>query len=114
MAVPTPSSEADLVPVSPLIQVVRIGCIGAGAIAAAYLWAVLVGRGLHGLVLGPGIDSQKNYPGADAAFIAALATYVGSPIAAWWWGHLWFGMPRWLLATAAAGLVLFGVAALVF
>jgi hypothetical protein len=110
----TPSAEAERASVSPRVRAVRIGCVAAGSIAAAYLWAVLLGHGLHGLVAGSALDNAPNFPGANAAFAAAIAAYVGAPIVAWWYGDLRFGNLRWCLVTAAAGLAIFGLTQLAF
>jgi hypothetical protein len=109
----TPSAEAERAPVSPRVQAVRIGCVAAGSIAAAYVWALLIEHGLHSLVVGSALDNAPNFPGANAALVAAIVAYVGAPIVAWWYGDLWLGNLRWFLVTAAAGLALFGLAAVV-
>ena len=110
----TPSAEAERASVSPRVRAVRFGCVAAGSIAAAYLWAVLLGHGLHGLLFGSALDNATNFPGANAAFGAAIAAYVGAPIVAWWYGDLRFGNLRWCLVTAAAGLAIFALTQLTF
>jgi hypothetical protein len=46
-------------------------------LAAAYLWATVFGKGIHGLKLAPELDYADSYPDADVALIMATAFYVG-------------------------------------
>ena len=80
--------------------------------AAAYLWAVIFGDGLHGLKLGPAIDKADSLPNANVAFVAALVVYAASPLAAWWWADFTASRnatPKWYAFTAIAGAFLFAV-----
>ena len=91
------------------VQVIRVGCLVAASLAAAYLWAVLFGDGLHGLKDSATLDRQpdSDLPNANIAFLAAVGVYIGSLFYALWSAEWRFGALTWCALTAATGLGVF-------
>jgi hypothetical protein len=66
-------------------RLIQATCFLIGAAAAAYLWAVVFGDAIPGLKSGAALDkSNSDFPNANAAFLVAVATYLTTPFAAWW------------------------------
>lgn len=61
---------------------IRVVSFITGAIAAGYLWAVLLGDGVRGLQSTAQLDNSSTYPDANVAWIAALGLLSASWVAA--------------------------------
>jgi hypothetical protein len=92
---------------------VRALCAIAGSLAAGYLWAVASGDGIPGLKDSAALDKSAYYPAANVAFIAAIGSYLLSPLVAAWADGVAIAAPRylgrWFAATALLGACLFAL-----
>jgi hypothetical protein len=82
---------------------------------AAYVWAVIFGHGISGLTDGYTLGQRPNsdLPNANVALISAVGAYVASPALAWWASSTGrFNALRWLVLSAAAGVVVFAASRL--
>ena len=96
------------------LKLIRAGCAIASCVAAAYLWAVIFGDGIHGLKTGAGLDDSTDYPDANLAFVVAVAVFIVSPIYYHWSTNTYrAGIAKWCGVTGAAGLLLFAASRLI-
>jgi hypothetical protein len=87
-----------------------------GAIAAAYVWAVIFGDGIAGLKSATELDRGGSFPDANAALIAAGVVFVVAPLAGMWCAERWtdwVGLGQCYAVTAAVGAAVFAAVALV-
>ena len=88
-----------------------------GAAGTGYLWAVVFGDGLHGLLGSAQLDRATTYPDANAALLAALGTWIASSLLALaaGAGGLLTGRAAsaWTGATIMLGAVVFAISRLV-
>jgi hypothetical protein len=95
-------------------QLIRAGCATASCVAAAYLWAVIFGDGIHGLKGASALENTTDYPNANLAFIVAVGVFISSPIYYYWSTDTYkASLAKWCALTAAAGLLLFGASRLI-
>ena len=95
-------------------QLIRAGCATASCMAAAYLWAVIFGDGMHGLKFASALENTTDYPNANLAFIVTVGVFISSPIY-YFWSTDTYGasVAKWCALTATAGLLLFGASRLI-
>ena len=85
-------------------------CLAGAIVAAAYLWAVVFGDGVHGLKDNAALNESSSFP--DASVAAAVGIYFLSTMTAIWFSDVSVKRPAlaaWGVSTALAGGGLFAL-----
>jgi uncharacterized RDD family membrane protein YckC len=95
-------------------RLIPAGCAIAASVAAAYLWAVIFGDGIHGGKTGSALENSRDLPNANGALIVAVGVFLASPLYYQWRTEPYGAtLGKWYALTAAAGLLLFGASRLI-
>jgi hypothetical protein len=76
-----------------------------GTLAAAYLWAAVFGRGIHGLKDTTAANDASSLPSANVALVAAIACFAVAPFASAWYAGAGRPLPLYAFCAIAGGLI---------